>query len=55
MTRAKLAPDPWQEQVLGSPMDQMLLLCSRQVGKSTVAAALAVRAAILQPGRWSWS
>ncbi len=50
MKRAKLAPDPWQEQVLGSRMEQILLLCSRQVGKSTVAGALAVRAAILQPG-----
>jgi hypothetical protein len=50
MKRARLAPDRWQEQVLGSQMAQILLLCSRQVGKSTVAGALAVRAAILQPG-----
>lgn len=49
MTRANLAPDPWQHQVLASTMAQILLLCSRQAGKSTVAAALAVRAALLQP------
>src|SRR5271155_1973753 len=41
MKRARLAPDPWQEQVLGSTTEQILLLCSRQVGKSTVAGALA--------------
>ena len=50
MTRAGLAPDPWQQQVLTSTMAQMLLLCTRQAGKSTVAAALAVRAALLQAG-----
>jgi hypothetical protein len=48
MTRAGMAPDPWQQRVLGTTMEQVLLLCSRQVGKSTVAAALAIRAAILQ-------
>jgi hypothetical protein len=50
MTAAGLAPDPWQVRVLASPLAQILLLCSRQVGKSTVAGALAMRAAILQPG-----
>jgi hypothetical protein len=49
MTRANLTPDTWQHQVLASPMAQILLLCSRQAGKSTVASALAVRAAMLQP------
>jgi hypothetical protein len=49
MTRAGMAPDTWQQRVLGTTMEQVLLLCSRQVGKSTVAAALAIRAAILQP------
>lgn len=48
MTRANLAPDPWQHQVLASTMAQILLLCSRQAGKSTVAGALAVRAALMQ-------
>jgi hypothetical protein len=50
MARAAMVPDPWQVQVLASPLAQVLLLCSRQVGKSTVAAALAMRAAILQSG-----
>jgi hypothetical protein len=49
MVRAHLTPDAWQHQVLASPMAQILLLCSRQAGKSTVASALAVRAAMLQP------
>lgn len=49
MSRAHLTPDPWQHQVLASTMSQILLLCSRQAGKSTVSAALAVRAALLQP------
>jgi hypothetical protein len=49
MTRANLTPDDWQHQVLASTMAQILLLCSRQAGKSTVAGALAVRAALLQP------
>jgi putative DNA primase/helicase len=50
MALAGLAPDPWQVRVLASDMAQVLLLCSRQVGKSTVAGALAMRSAILQPG-----
>ena len=50
MTRAGLAPDAWQHRVLSTAMAQVLLLCSRQVGKSTVAGALAIRSAILQPG-----
>src|SRR5215471_18763636 len=49
MTRAALDPDPWQLQVLSSLHSQILLLCSRQAGKSTVSAALAVRAAMLKP------
>jgi hypothetical protein len=48
MTRAHLPQDAWQHQVLASTMVQILLLCSRQAGKSTVAAALAVRAPLLQ-------
>lgn len=50
MTRAAMEPDAWQRQVLASESSQILLLCSRQAGKSTVAAALAVRAALLQAG-----
>jgi hypothetical protein len=40
--------DPWQRRVLGSPAPRILLLCSRQVGKTTTAAALAVRTAVLE-------
>ncbi|OAI46893.1 hypothetical protein AYO44_10580 [Planctomycetaceae bacterium SCGC AG-212-F19] len=43
-------PDPWQRQLLARPERQVLLNCSRQSGKSSVAAALAVHAALFQPG-----
>ncbi len=49
MTLAGLAPDEWQRSLLASASDRMLLLCSRQAGKSTVAAALALRVALLRP------
>lgn len=41
-------PDPWQRDVLASAAERMLLLCTRQGGKSTVAGALAVQTAILE-------
>ena len=41
MSTAGLPPDPWQEGLLRDPADRTLILCSRQAGKSTVAAALA--------------
>jgi len=47
MHLAGLPPDPWQEAVLRSKAARMLFLCSRQVGKSTTAAALALQTAIL--------
>jgi len=40
-------PDPWQADLLKSDAGRMLLLCSRQAGKSTTAAALALRVALL--------
>lgn len=49
MALAGLPPDPWQEELLRSEPPRVLLLCSRQAGKSTVAAALALRAALLRP------
>jgi len=49
MTAAGLEPDPWQTGLLRSAASRMLLLCSRQAGKSTVAAALALQAALLRP------
>lgn len=48
MTAAGLTPDPWQDRVLQSTSRQIALLCSRQVGKSSVAAALAVKTALLE-------
>jgi hypothetical protein len=50
MSRAGIPPDPWQRNLLCSTSPQILLLCSRQVGKSTAVAAVALCAALLQPG-----
>src|SRR5947209_14995540 len=49
MEAAGMAPDPWQAQVLRCASRRILLLCSRQSGKSTTAAALALRTALLRP------
>jgi hypothetical protein len=43
-----LTPDPWQREVLTTPAPRVLMNCCRQSGKSTVAAAMALAAA-LQP------
>lgn len=43
-----MEPDPWQEDVLASDHPRILLNCSRQSGKSTVAAVLAVHAAVYE-------
>jgi hypothetical protein len=45
---AGMTPDRWQTEVLRTPKAQILLLCSRQVGKTVVAAALALRTALLE-------
>lgn len=50
MTQSGMEPDPWQSDVLNSDARRMLLLCSRQSGKSTTCAALAVNQAIYDPG-----
>lgn len=50
MRDAGLTPDPWQERVLRSDARRMLLLCSRQSGKSTTCGALACASAIYDPG-----
>jgi hypothetical protein len=47
MREAGMDPDPWQTTLLRSSSKRMLLLCGRQNGKSTVAAALALRDALL--------
>jgi hypothetical protein len=44
--RCGLTPDPWQTEVLRSDARQMILLCSRQSGKSTVTSVLALHEAI---------
>jgi hypothetical protein len=50
MTAAGMIPDPWQRDLLRSPAARLLVLCSRQSGKSETAAALALHTALLQPG-----
>ena len=44
--RAGIEPDPWQAGLLRSVERQLLMLCSRQSGKSTVAALLALHEAL---------
>lgn len=46
--RVGLSPDPWQAEVLRSEARRALLLCSRQAGKSTVTAVLALHEALYQ-------
>ena len=48
MVQGGQPPDPWQAHLLRSAAARTLLLCSRQSGKSTVAASLALRAALLE-------
>ncbi|MCH9650804.1 MAG: terminase family protein [Deltaproteobacteria bacterium] len=46
---ADLGPDPWQRKLLRSSAPRVLLNCSRQAGKSTMAATLAVHTALYEP------
>lgn len=48
--RAGIEPDSWQADVLRSPARRVLLNCSRQSGKSTTTALLALHQAIYEPG-----
>jgi Terminase large subunit, T4likevirus-type, N-terminal len=48
--RAGFAPDPWQAAVLTSRAQRILLNCSRQSGKSSVTALVAVHTALSHPG-----
>src|SRR5262249_2479443 len=50
VTGAGLTPDPWQAQVIRTGWHRALLLCSRQVGKSQTAAALALLTVLREPG-----
>lgn len=45
-----LAPDPWQARALRSRSDRLLLLASRQSGKSTVTSCIALHQALYHPG-----
>jgi hypothetical protein len=45
-TAAHIAPDPWQADVLTSTAPRLLLNCSRQSGKSSIVAVLAVHTAL---------
>lgn len=47
--QAGIPPDSWQADVLRSMAPRLLLNCSRQSGKSTTTAALAVHTALYQP------
>lgn len=44
-----MIPDPWQERFLRSSSHRILLLCSRQLGKSTSTACLALAEACYRP------
>jgi len=48
--RMGLDPDPWQAEVLRSGSQEIILNCSRQVGKSTVTGVLAGHTALYEPG-----
>jgi len=50
MTVAGMTPDDWQAALLQSDWQRAILLASRQSGKSTVTAALALYEAIYNPG-----
>src|SRR5215831_4597380 len=50
MRQAGMEPDPWQAHCLTSPAQRLLLLCTRQAGKSTVTAVMALHTALYQPG-----
>ncbi len=45
-----LEPDPWQEDLLRSGSDRVLLNCCRQSGKSTMSGLIALHRALYHPG-----
>jgi len=47
---AGLEPDGWQEELLRSTSGRVLLNCSRQSGKSTMTAVIALHRALYHPG-----
>ena len=50
MADAGFSPDPWQREFLNNPGRWNLLLCARQVGKSSVVSVLALHTALTKPG-----
>lgn len=46
---AGIVLDPWQEQMVSSVSDRILINCSRQIGKSTTTGVLAVYTALYEP------
>jgi hypothetical protein len=50
MSDAGMNPDPWQAALLASTEPRVLMLCSRQVGKSSAVSILALKTALTQPG-----
>ncbi len=48
--QAGIEPDPWQAEVLRSTSPRLLLNCSRQSGKSTTVATLAMHTALYEAG-----
>jgi hypothetical protein len=45
-----IVPDNWQKEFLRSPSDRILLNCSRQSGKATMSAIVALHRALYHPG-----
>ena len=48
--RCGFQPDPWQERVLDSRKKRILMNCTRQAGKTSVTAILALHTALYTPG-----
>src|SRR3712207_7279174 len=48
--RLGIEPDPWQQDLLRSSSDRVLLNCRRQSGKSTMTAIVALHRALYHPG-----
>src|SRR5215210_7805357 len=48
--RLGLEPDPWQEDLLRSASERVLLNCCRQSGKSTMTAIVTLHRALYRPG-----
>jgi hypothetical protein len=46
---AGIEPDPWQEDLLRSSSNRVLLNCSRQSGKSTISSIIALHRALYHP------